>query len=142
MRFATKRFSTAVQLSNQLVKLIFHTISTTTDFFVMNWLILYDSYNMSHHIYDVIIAQWFWYDVIITQSIRNIQNDSYHHRTHRHRFVIAHESIWGYQNDSYKNTVSISINVIYFNNVILTLCAKTHWALKQYVIKYSFNITH
>ena len=35
-------------------------------FFAMKWLILYDSYNMSHHIYDVMITQWFWYDVSIT----------------------------------------------------------------------------
>ena len=50
-------------------------------FFVMKWLILYDSYTMSHHIYDVMITQWFWYDVIITLSFRNTQNDSYHYIT-------------------------------------------------------------
>jgi len=78
----TCAFSTAVELSNQLVKLIFQPESIRkTIFLAILWLILHDSYNMSHYIYYVMLLKCIAYNVIITSSLRKTKSDSYHRGT-------------------------------------------------------------
>ena len=70
MHFPTRRFSTAVQLSNQLVKLIFQTKSTTTNIFRDEmthtvWFIQYESPYLWRH-NNTIVLIWRKYYVIVS----------------------------------------------------------------------------
>ena len=119
------RYKTMAELSNQRVKLIFHTESIGKIVFKTCWLILHDSYYMSCYIYNVMVTQWLRYNVIITSSLINKKNDSYHRGT-----ILSYGGIWGHQHDSYK------YNAISFNYIIVTWCEKVPNKLWKNIKRY------